>query len=322
MGPLQELGASATAEAVYLVLVERGGQDVGALADRLDTSPDRVRDAVDELAHLGLVAGPASAPTVQPLPPRTAIEGLAETRAREAAVARRSARLLGELWTAHVDGPSYLEVLTTTEAVAAASRGLHDEARTQVRALSIGPVGRVAVEPDVAPGVAEALGRGVAYRVVYGARILQHPLAVRAVTACIAQGEEARVYRDVPLNLTVGEERALLMAGAPGTERLHGLVVRPSDLYDRLAALFEVFWSLAVPLTPGSGPDPADTPAVPAAARRLVTLMAAGLTDESIARELGVSERTVARRIAALQRDLGVQSRFQLGVQASRRGLL
>ncbi len=61
---------------------------------------------------------------------------------------------------------------------------------------------------------------------------------------------------------------------------------------------------------------------MPPVARRLVTLMAAGLTDESIARELGVSERTVARRIARLQHDLGVHSRFQLGVQASRRGLL
>lgn len=161
---------------------------------------------------------------------------------------------------------------------------------------------------------------------MYGARILQHPPALRAVTACIAQGEEARVYRDVPLNLTVGEGRALLVVAAPGTERLHGLLVRAGDLYDRLAGLFEVFWSLAVPLTAGvttraDGPD-GWAGSAPPAARRLVTLMAAGLTDESIARELGVSERTVARRIAALQRDLGVQSRFQLGVQASRHGLL
>ncbi|GAA1876269.1 helix-turn-helix transcriptional regulator [Lapillicoccus jejuensis] len=322
MRALRDLGASPTAEAVYVLLVDRGRQDVADLAAHLDTPPAQVHAAVGELRGLGLVAATDDGP-VQPLPPRAAIEALAEDRSRQAEAARRSAQVLGDLWAAHVDGPSYLEVLTTTEAVAAASRALHDRARTRVDALSIGPVGRVDAEPAVAPGVAAALARGVAYRVVYGARILQHPVAVRAVTTCIAQGEEARVYRDVPLNLTVGEGGALLMVGAPGTERLHGLLVRPSDLYDRLSSLFEVFWSLAVPLTAavGSGPNGWAPPVTPAA-RLLVTLMAAGLTDESIARELGVSERTVARRIAALQRDLGVQSRFQLGVQAGRRGLL
>lgn len=56
--------------------------------------------------------------------------------------------------------------------------------------------------------------------------------------------------------------------------------------------------------------------------RRLLVLLGAGLTDASIARELGVSERTVNRRIIALQDALAARSRFQLGVQAARRGWL
>ncbi len=88
---------------------------------------------------------------------------------------------------------------------------------------------------------------------VYGASILQHPAALRAATACIAAGEKARVYRDVPLNLVIGEGGVLLNAAATGGERLHGMLIGPSDLYDRLVALFEVFWSLASrsPRTPG-----------------------------------------------------------------------
>jgi predicted DNA-binding transcriptional regulator YafY len=43
---------------------------------------------------------------------------------------------------------------------------------------------------------------------------------------------------------------------------------------------------------------------------------------ESFAREFGVSERTIARRIGRLQEVLGEQTRFQLGVQASRQGWL
>ena len=51
--------------------------------------------------------------------------------------------------------------------------------------------------------------------------------------------------------------------------------------------------------------------------RLLLKLMATGATDRAIARELGISERTVHRRIARLQLRLGVQSRFQLGALVS-----
>ncbi|MER5267049.1 helix-turn-helix transcriptional regulator [Actinosynnema sp. NPDC002837] len=54
--------------------------------------------------------------------------------------------------------------------------------------------------------------------------------------------------------------------------------------------------------------------------RRLLLLMRTGAIDEAIARELGVSPRTVHRRITRLQNLLGVRSRFQLGVIACERG--
>jgi DNA-binding NarL/FixJ family response regulator len=56
------------------------------------------------------------------------------------------------------------------------------------------------------------------------------------------------------------------------------------------------------------------------ATRRLLLLMRTGAIDEAIARELGVSLRTVHRRITRLQNLLGVRSRFQLGVIACERG--
>ena len=56
--------------------------------------------------------------------------------------------------------------------------------------------------------------------------------------------------------------------------------------------------------------------------RALLRGLAAGLTDESIGRELGMSERSVHRRIRRLQDLLASRSRFQLGIQAVRRGWL
>jgi DNA-binding NarL/FixJ family response regulator len=57
-----------------------------------------------------------------------------------------------------------------------------------------------------------------------------------------------------------------------------------------------------------------------AATRLLLQLMRTGMIDETIARELGVSLRTVHRRITRLQHMLCVRTRFQLGVTACERG--
>ena len=54
----------------------------------------------------------------------------------------------------------------------------------------------------------------------------------------------------------------------------------------------------------------------------LLAQLADGAKDEQIARKLDVSLRTVRRRIAALMTDLGVDTRFQAGVEAARRGWL
>ena len=80
-----------------------------------------------------------------------------------------------------------------------------------------------------------------------------------------------------------------------------------------LNALFEELWSRAVPLPWGRRGD---------AVAQVMRLAAQGLSDETIARQLGVSVRTVRARFAEAMADLGAQSRFQAGVEAARRGWL
>ena len=50
--------------------------------------------------------------------------------------------------------------------------------------------------------------------------------------------------------------------------------------------------------------------------------MAAGVTDEAAANRLGVSLRTVRRRVADLMERLDASSRFEAGLKAGRRGWL
>ena len=55
---------------------------------------------------------------------------------------------------------------------------------------------------------------------------------------------------------------------------------------------------------------------------RLLRLLATGCKDETAARELGISVRTLRRRVAKLMADLQVETRLQLGAEAVRRGML
>jgi DNA-binding NarL/FixJ family response regulator len=54
----------------------------------------------------------------------------------------------------------------------------------------------------------------------------------------------------------------------------------------------------------------------------LVRLLADGHTQEAIARRLGLSLRTVQRRLAAIRRQLGVDASHQIPTELLRRGLL
>jgi DNA-binding CsgD family transcriptional regulator len=319
-GSPAEFGLPEPAELVYRAIVQHGQADPAVLADGLALPIGEVTAAVDHLMTLGLVQVHDGG--LEAMPPRLPMQALADRYVRAAAAARETAEALAQVWTRQSATPDYLEPLTTTAAVVAAAVALHDQAKKEVRALSIGPSGDSAPPPHQHPGAGEALRRGVAYRVVYGAQILRQPAVMAMVQESAELGEAARVFPTVPCNLQIADGgRAVLIAPTPGPERLHGLVFSPSGFLDSLIEIFETYWTLAIPISAGKvafdaeqGPND-DT-------RKLLALLGAGLTDASIARELGVSERTVTRRIMALQDALAARSRFQLGVQAARRGWL
>ncbi|WP_374700260.1 LuxR C-terminal-related transcriptional regulator [Arthrobacter sp. JCM 19049] len=55
---------------------------------------------------------------------------------------------------------------------------------------------------------------------------------------------------------------------------------------------------------------------------QILRLLAAGQKDESVARVLGVSVRTIQRKIQSMQRSFGAASRFQLGAISARHSLV
>ena len=307
-------------ERVYRTIVQSRVPDLDTLAERLGHDRETVAAAVDVLARVGLVQ--IRDDVLEPLPPRMPLQTLADRYMRAAAAAREASEVLSAVWAQQLSTSDYLEVVTTTAQADEVAARLHDDAVTEVRALSIGPLGEPAPRPRPQPGAFEAMRRGVSYRVVYGAQILQAPEVMAFVQEAMSIGQSTRVFPDVPCNLHIADgKRAVLIASMPGPERLHAVVFHHGGFLDSLIGIFETYWRIGMPITAGQldvepGQGPSDD------VRRLLTLLGAGLTDASIARDLGVSERTVNRRIMALQEALAARSRFQLGVQAARRGWL
>ena len=132
-------------------------------------------------------------------------------------------------------------------------------------------------------------------------------------------GEQARVA-EVPMKLALCDDRAALIPVATvDSDRSidAAYLIRPSSLLDALCALFEVIWQRAVPLNRAPNPDTAGNPSIDDV--NLIGLLAAGNTDERIARSLGWHVRTVSRHVQRLMQQVGAQTRFQLGMEAARR---
>ncbi|MEU7948885.1 LuxR C-terminal-related transcriptional regulator [Micromonospora taraxaci] len=255
-------------------------------------------------------------------PPRTALENWAAQREMEATRARAAAETLSGLYTAvHGTGAAFVEVIEGKGTVRELFRQLQAGARTEVRGLERGPylrdTARVPEEVQY-----DALRRGLRYRCVYEGELLHDEAMLAAVRSAVAAGEQARVFPELPLKMMlVDADRGLVILPRAGGDDADAMLVHRSRLLDGLSELFEVFWRLGAPIHATA--DTAQPDAEPTAAtQRLLALLTAGLTDDAIARDLGISNRTVHRRVSRLQELLGARSRFQLGVQATRRGWL
>lgn len=160
------------------------------------------------------------------------------------------------------------------------------------------------------------MAAGLRYRTMYHQDVYDDPGLFAGMTRMVEHGEDARVLAILPVKLMIGDDRTALLVPEPDRVGVDdSLVVHAGGLLNAFAGLFETLWTLGVPVSGDRGPLSEQD-------RRIVTLMAAGVTDDAIARRLSLSRRTVSRRIGELLDRLGATTRFQAGVQAAHRGWL
>ncbi|MEY9926753.1 DNA-binding CsgD family transcriptional regulator [Catenulispora sp. GP43] len=173
---------------------------------------------------------------------------------------------------------------------------------------------------DARPLDADLLQRGVALRLLYLEAIRNDPPLLGYAREMQAAGADVRTSPTLPQRLYISDRR---VAVVPVDRTVRGsgvLLVRAPGVVASLLELFESVWHNAAPLDVGnpvdSGTGLSDTE------RILLTMLADGATDETAAKKLGVSLRTVRRIMADLMRRLDAGSRFEAGIKAARRGWL
>ncbi|MEE6257500.1 helix-turn-helix domain-containing protein [Plantactinospora sonchi] len=234
---------------------------------------------------------------------RTHAERLAEEVRRREATGRHPAELV--------------EVVEGAANLRATLVRLQREARTQIRGLDRPPYldNPVRGNPEENQQLTD---RGLTYRVVYDRSALAIPGRMAEIWRGIQNGERARVASNVPMKMMLCDDRlALIPVMADGQLTDAAYLVHPSSLLDAVSELFEALWERAVAVN-RAGEDPPDR--LSGRDAELVGLLAGGATDETIARTLGWSVRTVHRHVHRIMALVGAESRFQAGMEAVRRG--
>ncbi|MFD0074880.1 MULTISPECIES: LuxR family transcriptional regulator [unclassified Streptomyces] len=318
---LRLLGIGDEARRVYVQLLELGPAPLSAIGSAAGLDGAELTAAYGELVDAGLASPAGQDPDpVAPVPPAAGLEILGRHRAAELDESRITVGGAFEsfrrqrLAAYHDD----LVEVVTGDAVGPRMRHAWASARGEIRQLDSPPYFPL---PSATDDALATLARGVTQRVVYSQASLEYPGQLEsAIEPCVEAGEQARVLPSVPVKLVIIDESYAMVSLSIKEADVHNsmLVVQPCGLLSALVALFEQTWQNALPLHGRSvrpaGLLPAD--------RRLLRLLAGGASDDVIAREIGVSRRTLFRRIQVLMARLGATSRFQMALQAQRAGWL
>ena len=321
LSPLSVLGFTPAQEDLYRVVLRNSGSTRQELAELVARPLATVEHDVRRFAALGLVD--LSGDAVVALPPGQALlRVITEENRRLHSVGEQleSLRLLLPSLTAeHLSSqaprgePVSVEVLPP------------DEVIEFIRSLWPTTSGDLLwLRPDqwrypdlaVADAWVEELVRaGRRSRAIYPARVLEEaPDVVRSRSRI---GEHVRIVADLPMRVAVLGDTAAVIGEPIGDARGRALVIRQDLMVRALRLYFECLWDRAMAV-PGLGSEPGEEELSDRAL--LVDQLASGAKDEQIARALGLSLRTVRRRVAQVLDELGAGSRFQAGVEAVRRG--
>ncbi|GGQ71776.1 helix-turn-helix domain-containing protein [Streptomyces asoensis] len=320
---LGAIGLDETHESAYRALVSVGAADLPDLARRLTLGEHDTERALRRLERHGLAAQSSGRPgRWVAAPPGVALGALLTQQRHELDKAELAAALLAEEYRAAAAEPAVhdlVEVVTGAAAVAQRFLQIQLGASEEVCALVTGTP--VAVTGGENEAEEQAAARGVRYRVVLERAVLEQPDGMTELAAALERDEQVRVADRVPTKLVVADRSLALVPLTGRSTEPAALVVHASGLLELLSGLFESVWRESLPLRLVAGGVAEQAPDGPDATDlEILSLLLAGMTDASAAKQLDLGLRTVQRRVKGLMELTGVTTRLQLGWHAYARG--
>lgn len=325
---LELFGLNERAEHVYRTLLTLGAATQSTLAERLSLPLPLVQNALAGLEANGLAAlSAALGDHYVAAPPTIALAPALSQRRHELHEAERAVEALAEEYRrtgSTANGVADLvEVVSGVSAVRHRFEQIQLGAEQELLALVTDPPVAVRPEENVVESV--VVGRGVAHRTVLSRDSLAEGQVMEQMALALGRGQQVRVAESVPTKMIIADRglamvplRALRAPGEPAA-----LLVRAPGLLEAMVGLFELCWLQAVPVRfssdgrlpvdeLGDQPDRTDL--------QILSLLLAGLTDASVAKQLDLGLRTVQRRVQRLMMLTGVTTRMQLGWHAYEKG--
>jgi DNA-binding CsgD family transcriptional regulator len=323
---LEPLGFNPIEEHVYKLLVTRVRMSLTEIVGAAEGPAELQKDALDKLVAKGLVrrlTGTDNEYVVAP--PDHAVEvlitermsALQEVRAQAAEMAVQVRRAAYS-----TDPVELIEVVSGEGSVRSLFLQAMSSAREELAIFDCPPYATDADEAGAAQDDRLSKADGFRIRAVFDRSLLDDEFHARRILQGVTANEEEGRVATVPLKLLIVDREWAIVPLLHANEQTReaAVIVRRSVLLDSLLALFESVWLHAAELKATEVGTMAVQGTAERELREIAHLLNLGMTDVAISHHLGLSERTVRRRIKDLMDELKVDSRFRAGVRAAQRG--
>jgi DNA-binding CsgD family transcriptional regulator/DNA-binding MarR family transcriptional regulator len=312
---------------VYEALIPQGQSTVDVLSSRVNFTTARTTRALASLVQRGLVTRTPGRPAKYvAVEPSLAGSVLIAKREHELRQLQQHLNRLDEAFrteSAAHHPVEHVEVVEGAPKIWRAFVRVQRAAQREVRGFDKPPY---FVPPgelgDEGPNLEERqfLEAGtVGYRIVYDQESVAIPGRLENIWEGIRRGERARVGTSLPAKLVICDDTIAILSATADYRNGTAYLIHPSSLLVVISELFEAVWDRAVPL---NRTESKNSETMSARDRQLLSLLASGATDAIIARTFNWSIRTVQRHVHELMQQVGARTRFQVGMEAVRRGWL
>ncbi|MEY9927545.1 sugar-specific transcriptional regulator TrmB/DNA-binding CsgD family transcriptional regulator [Catenulispora sp. GP43] len=325
---LRELGLDEVAEQVYRTLLDQPTMTAAEVADQLGLSQDQIMGAMDALSDLALLRLSRTDPGqrravslergIALLIRRQEAELEARRRALEESRAAAERTVSTRAHALH-RMPAGVELLRDLDEIQSRMESTTQSAVTETWSIVPALMPAEALEASRQLD-AEMAARGVLQKVLCHEHTRTNPVALAHSRWMIGLGARIRTAPALPHRLLIIDRTTAFVPADPATPREGAILVTAPGIVAALAELFDRVWENATDLL--EVPMPAADGGLSVSEQELLRLLAKGLTDDAAAKRLGVSLRTVKRRMEELMRRLEAGSRFEAGLKAGQRGWL